>query len=84
MACDPTYGAGNEMDAIAAAVIGGVSMSGGKGRLAGTAIGVLLVGFLRNALNIQGVNPFWQGSVIGAVIIVAVLAEKLSAFHLKK
>jgi ribose transport system permease protein len=84
MACDPTYGAGNEMDAIAAAVIGGVSMSGGKGKLAGTAIGVLLVGFLRNALNILGVNPFWQGSVIGAVIIVAVLAEKLSALQLKK
>jgi ribose transport system permease protein len=84
MACDPTYGAGNEMDAIAAAVIGGVSMSGGKGKLVGTAIGVLFVGFLRNALNILGVNPFWQGSVIGAVIIIAVLAEKLSAIQLKK
>jgi ribose transport system permease protein len=72
------------MDAIAAAVIGGVSMSGGKGKLAGTAVGVLLVGFLRNALNILGVNPFWQGSVIGAVIIVAVLAEKLSTLQHKK
>ena len=61
MACDPTYGNGNEMDAIAATVIGGTSMSGGKGTLLGTAIGVLLVGFLRNALNILGVNPYWQG-----------------------
>lgn len=83
MACDPTYGNGNEMDAIAAAVIGGVSMSGGKGTLWGTAIGVLLVGFLRNALNILGVNPYWQGSAIGAVIVVAVLAEKLSGFRIK-
>jgi ribose/xylose/arabinose/galactoside ABC-type transport system permease subunit len=84
MACDPTYGNGNEMDAIAATVIGGTSMSGGKGTLMGTAIGVLLVGFLRNALNILGVNPYWQGTAIGAVIIVAVLAEKLSQIRIKK
>lgn len=84
MACDPTYGNGNEMDAIAAAVIGGTSMSGGKGTLWGTAIGVLLVGFLRNALNILGVNPYWQGSAIGAVIIIAVLAEKLSKIKMKR
>ena len=84
MACDPTYGVGNEMDAIAAAVIGGVSMSGGKGTMIGTAIGVLLVGFLRNSLNILGVNPFWQGSVIGTVIIIAVLAEKISAIRIRK
>lgn len=78
MAVDPTYGKSAEMDAIAAAVIGGTSMSGGKGTLWGTIIGVLLVGFLRNALNLLGVNPFWQGSAVGAVIIVAVLAEKIS------
>lgn len=83
MACDPTYGDGNEMDAIAAAVIGGTSMSGGRGTLWGTFIGVLLVGFLRNALNIVGINPYWQGTAIGAVIIIAVLAEKLSKVRLK-
>jgi len=83
MACDPTYGDGNEMDAIAAAVIGGTSMSGGRGSLWGTMIGVLLVGFLRNALNILGVNPYWQGSAIGAVIIIAVLAERLSKMKIK-
>jgi len=84
MACDPTYGDGSEMDAIASAVIGGVSMSGGKGTLWGTMIGVLMVGFLRNALNILGVNPYWQGSVIGAVIIVAVMAERISSFKTEK
>ena len=84
MACDATYGDGMEMDAIAAAVIGGTSMSGGKGTLWGTIIGVFVVGFLRNALNILGVNPYWQGSAIGAVIVVAVLAEKLSKLKLKK
>ena len=84
MACDATYGDGNEMDAIAAAVIGGTSMSGGKGTLWGTIIGVLLVGFLRNALNLLGVNPYWQGTAIGAVIVIAVLAEKLSKVKVKK
>ncbi|MDO4260708.1 MAG: ABC transporter permease [Eubacteriales bacterium] len=83
MACDPTYGDGNEMDAIAAAVIGGTSMSGGRGTLWGTIIGVFLVGFLRNALNILGINPYWQGSAIGAVIIIAVLAEKVSKLKIK-
>lgn len=84
MACDPTYGNGAEMDAIAAAVIGGTSMSGGKGTLVGTFVGVLLVGFLRNALNILGVNPYWKGSAIGAVIIIAVLTEKLSQLRITR
>jgi len=79
MAVDATYGNGTEMDAIAAVVIGGISMSGGKGTLYGTIIGIFLVGFLRNALNLLGINPFWQGSAIGAVIILAVLAEKVTS-----
>ncbi len=78
MACDPTYGKSAEMDVIAAVVIGGTVMSGGKGTLIGTAIGVFIVGVLRNSLNILGVNTFWQGTAIGAVIILAVLAEKMS------
>jgi ribose transport system permease protein len=59
-------------------------MMGGKGSLWGTIIGVLLVGFLRNALNLVGINPFWQGSAVGAVIIFAVLTEKLSSRKSKK
>ncbi len=79
MAVDPTTGSGLEMDAIAAAVIGGVSMAGGKGSLPGTFIGVLLYCFLRNALNLLGINPFWQGTVTGVVIVVAVLAESIAS-----
>lgn len=79
MAVDPTTGSGLEMDAIAAAVIGGVSMAGGKGTLPGTFVGVLLYCFLRNALNLLGINPFWQGTVTGVVIIVAVLAESIAS-----
>ncbi|MGI6030766.1 MAG: ABC transporter permease [Eubacteriales bacterium] len=83
MAVDPTYGKDMEMDAIAAVVIGGTSMMGGKGTLWGTLIGVFLVGFLRNALNLIGLNPFWQGSAVGAVIIIAVLIERLSSKRAK-
>lgn len=79
MACDPTYGSGDEMDAIAAAVIGGTSMSGGRGTIWGTIIGIFLVGFLRNALNLLGINPYWQGTALGLVIIVAVLVERISS-----
>ena len=79
LAVDPTTGSGLEMDAIAAVVIGGTSMAGGKGTLFGTFIGVLLYSFLRNALNLLGINPFWQGTATGVVIIVAVLAETLTS-----
>ena len=84
MAVDPTTGGGLEMDAIAAVVIGGTSMAGGKGTLLGTFIGVLLYSFLRNALNLLGINPFWQGTATGTVIIVAVLAEILTSRKNKK
>lgn len=79
LAVDPTTGVGLEMDSIAAVVIGGASMAGGKGSLVGTLIGVLLYTFLRNALNLMGINPFWQGTATGIVIIVAVLAEIVSS-----
>jgi ribose transport system permease protein len=77
MAVDPTMGKDLQMDTLAAVVIGGTSLVGGRGSLFGTAIGVLLIGFLRNSLNLMGVNPFWQGTAVGGVIIVAVLAERL-------
>lgn len=78
MAIDPTFGAGLELDTIAAVVIGGTSLMGGRGTLIGTAIGVILIGFLRNSLNLLGVSPFWQGTAIGTVIILAVLIERLT------
>lgn len=78
MAVDPTFGRSLELDTIAAVVIGGTSLMGGKGSLIGTAIGVLLIGLLRNSLNLLGVSPFWQGTAIGAVIIIAILIERLT------
>jgi ribose transport system permease protein len=76
-AIDPDTGTGMEMDTIAAVVIGGCSLSGGKGSLIGTFIGVFLITVLHNGLNLIGVSPFWQGSAIGTVIIVSVLVDRL-------
>ncbi|QPK81238.1 ABC transporter permease [Schaalia sp. ZJ405] len=71
----PTAGTGIELDVIAAVVIGGASLTGGYGSIAGTAVGVLIIGVLRNGLNLLNVSSFWQQVVIGAVIALAVLVE---------
>jgi ribose transport system permease protein len=76
-AIDPDTGTGWEMDTIAAVVIGGTSLSGGKGSLIGTFIGVFLITVLHNGLNIIGVSPFWQGSAVGTVIIISVLLDRV-------
>lgn len=71
----PSSGIAYELDAIAAVVIGGTSLSGGTGGVGGTIIGVLIIGVLRNGLNLLGVSPFLQAVVIGLVIVLAVAAE---------
>jgi ribose transport system permease protein len=75
----PTAGASYEMDAIAAVVLGGTSLAGGKGRLVGTLIGALIIGALNNGLVTIGVNAFWQQVVKGAVILVAVLLDRFKS-----
>ena len=72
-----TSGDGAEMDAIAAVVVGGTSMSGGSGKLGGTLIGVLIIGILNNGLNLMGVNSDWQYIIKGAVILMAVYLDFL-------
>ncbi|TIM81576.1 ABC transporter permease [Mesorhizobium sp.] len=71
----PSSGFGYELDTIAAVVIGGASLSGGVGSIGGTAIGVLIIGVLRNGLNLLGVSPFIQQVVIGVVIALAVATD---------
>jgi ribose transport system permease protein len=77
MSIDPLAGTSLELDAIAAVVIGGASLFGGRGSLIGTLIGVFIMVMIRNGLNLLGVSPFWQGSAVGGVIIAAVLIERL-------
>jgi ribose transport system permease protein len=71
----PIAGMMYELDAIAATVIGGTSLMGGQGTLAGTLVGALIMGVLRNGLNLLGVSSFLQQIVIGAVIVGAVLVD---------
>ena len=68
---------GYEMDAIASVVIGGASLSGGKGKVSGTFIGAILLAVIRNGLNILNVSSFWQKVVIGLVIAFAVSFDTL-------
>jgi ribose transport system permease protein len=77
MSADPLAGNQLELDAIAAVVIGGASLYGGRGSIIGTLLGVLIMVMIRNGLNLLGVSPFWQGSAIGSIIILALLAERL-------
>lgn len=72
----PTAGTSYELDAIAAVVLGGTSLTGGKGRIVGTLIGVLIIGVLNNGLNLLGVSSFYQQVVKGIVILIAVLIDR--------
>jgi ribose transport system permease protein len=73
----PQAASGYELDAIAAVVIGGASLSGGKGRAFGTLVGALILAVLRNGLNLLSVSSFWQQVVIGVVIALAVLLDTI-------
>lgn len=69
----PVMGLGREIDVIAAVVVGGTALSGGRGNIWGTVIGVFLLGIISNALNILGVSPHWQYVMRGVLIIGAVM-----------
>jgi ribose transport system permease protein len=73
---DPKAGLGYELDSIAAVVIGGTSLSGGRGSVFGTVLGCLIIGVLNNGLVLLEVSPFWQEVIKGAVILIAVAIDK--------
>jgi ribose transport system permease protein len=73
----PLAGSGAELDSIAAVIIGGASFFGGVGTVSGTLVGALIIGVLRNGLNLLDVSPYWQTVVIGAVIVMAVWIDVL-------
>ena len=74
-------GEGMEINAIAGAVVGGISMAGGRGSMVGALLGTFLLGIIQNALNILQIQTFYQYVVIGAIIVVAVL---FSSYEKKK
>lgn len=74
----PTAGETFELDSIAAVVIGGASLSGGRGSILGAVLGCLIIGILNNGLVLLGVSPFWQKVIKGMVIIIAVAIDRAS------
>lgn len=80
----PNAGDGSEMDAIAAVVIGGTSIHGGRANVAGTLFGVILIGVIGNTLNLLNVSPFWQWVSKGIIIIIAIMLDSLTESFLNK
>ena len=81
----PQTATGNEMlNAIAAVVVGGTSLMGGRGAIIGTFFGALLIGFLDNAMNLLQINSYLQWVVLGVVILLAVVLDELRKRYLKR
>ena len=72
-------GKGWELDAIAAAVIGGASLAGGSGSVLGVAIGACIMGVIRNGLVLMRVSPYWQNAIIGLIIVLAAVLDRIKA-----
>jgi ribose/xylose/arabinose/galactoside ABC-type transport system permease subunit len=78
---DPTAGQGLELQAIAAVVLGGATLAGGRGSMLGTFLGVFLLGLISNSLTITGVQSFYQQLVLGGVLVIAVVSTALLERH---
>ena len=72
MSGQPNAGVGFELDAIAAVVLGGTAIAGGRGLILGTLIGAVLLGILNNGLNLMGINPYLQDVIKGGIILLAI------------
>lgn len=83
-AADPTAGAGYELDAVAAVVIGGTSMAGGEGTIIGVLIGASIMGVLKNAFVLLKISAYWQVVVLGVVIIAAVFIDSVKRLRAEK
>src|SRR5213079_3571037 len=68
-------GLGLELKVIAAVVVGGTAITGGRGRLAGTLVGVALLGTIGPALTFVGINPYWEKAIQGAIILAALVSD---------
>jgi ribose/xylose/arabinose/galactoside ABC-type transport system permease subunit len=81
---DPNIGIGFEFDVIVAVILGGTSLAGGEGRISGTVLGALIVGFLGNGLNLIGVESFWQYIAKGVALVVAVVLDRVASTDRKR
>ena len=78
----PTYGATYELTVIAAVVVGGTSLMGGRGRIFGTFVGALIIAVIQNGMNLTGIDYGAQKYVLGAIILIAVLLDQLKRKYL--
>jgi ribose/xylose/arabinose/galactoside ABC-type transport system permease subunit len=83
VSAQPTAGVALELDIIAAVVIGGASLNGGRGTILGTIIGTLLISFLRNGCVLLRINDHIQLIVIGAIIVIAVTVDQIARARVK-
>jgi ribose/xylose/arabinose/galactoside ABC-type transport system permease subunit len=74
----PTMAAGLELETIAASVVGGAALAGGRGSIFGTFLGVIFLGIISNSMNIIGVSTFWQYVMLGSVVVIAVILGSLA------
>jgi erythritol transport system permease protein len=79
VASHPASGTSFELTAIAAAVLGGTSLSGGRGTIGGTLVGAFVIGVLADGMVMMGVSDFWQTVITGVVIVLAVAIDQLQA-----
>ena len=77
VASHPATGETWELNAIAAVVLGGTSLAGGRGTILGTVVGAFVIGVLRNGMILEGLSSFWQMVITGFVIILAVIIDQL-------
>ena len=73
---EATLGSGYELDIITAALIGGIDINGGSGKLQGTFLGILIIGILRNGLNLMGLSVIYQSIILGVLLLAAVAKRK--------
>jgi ribose transport system permease protein len=78
MSGQPNAGVGFELDAIAAVVMGGTAITGGRGSIVGTLIGAVMLGVLNNGLNMMGVSPYLQNIIKGVIILLAIYISRNS------
>ena len=79
----PNTGIGSELQSIAAVVVGGTSLAGGRGSVIGTFFGALLIGVLNNVMNLLDIESYTQDIVLGAVILLAVIVDELRKRYLR-
>jgi ribose transport system permease protein len=76
---EPTLGNGMELNAIAAAVLGGAALTGGRGSIPGAVIGAITLAVIQNSINLLGIEPAWETLIVGAVLLIAVVLDRVTS-----